>query len=137
MSNIFYNHWLKRDGAIYKDLAFMGHNERINYLQEFIEDCKYYMNTSHKDKKFQKEIVRINKRSIKFYNKLIDYINKNPNIPVHKGFKSYYHYLANNDENRRYWIIKNTGAKIRITEKQYDKLTSDRLKLQATSEQKG
>ena len=25
MSNIFYNHWLKRDGAIYKDLAFMGH----------------------------------------------------------------------------------------------------------------
>ena len=29
-------------------------------------------------------------------------------------------------ENRRYWIIKNTGAKIRITEKQYDKLTSER-----------
>jgi len=100
MSNIFYNHWLKRDGAIYKDLAFMGHNERINYLQEFIEDCEYYMNTSHKDKKFQKEIVRINKRSIKFYNKLIDYINKNPNIPVHKGFKSYYHYLTNNDEEK-------------------------------------
>ena len=43
MSNIFYNHWLKRDGGIYKDLAFMGHNERINYLQEFIEDCEYYM----------------------------------------------------------------------------------------------
>jgi len=34
-------------------------------------------------------------------------------------------------ENRRYWIIKNTGAKIRITKKQYDKLTSDRLKRQA------
>ena len=34
-------------------------------------------------------------------------------------------------ENRRYWIIKNTGAKIRITEKQYDKLTSDKLKRQA------
>ena len=100
MSNIFYNHWLKRDGAIYKDLAFMGHNERINYLQEFIEDCEYYMNTSHKDKKFQKEIVRINKRSIKFYNKLIDYIRKNPNISVHKGFKSYYHYLTNNDEEK-------------------------------------
>ena len=100
MSNIFYNHWLKRDGAIYKDLAFMGHNEIINYLQEFIEDCEYYMNTSHKNKKFQKEIVRINKRSIKFYNKLIDYIRKNPNIPIHKGFKSYYHYLANNDEEK-------------------------------------
>ena len=39
-------------------------------------------------------------------------------------------------ENRRYWIIKNTGAKIRITEKQYNKLTSDKLKrqAQATSE---
>ena len=35
-------------------------------------------------------------------------------------------------ENRRYWIIKNTGAKIRITGKQYDKLTSERA-----SEQKG
>ena len=100
MSNIFYNHWLRRDGAIYKDLAFMGHNERINYLQEFIEDCKHYMNFSHKDKKFQKEIVRINKRSIKFYNKLINYIRKNPNIPIHKGFKSYIHYLANNDEKK-------------------------------------
>ena len=40
-------------------------------------------------------------------------------------------------ENRRYWIIKNTGAKIRITEKQYNKLTSDKLKreAQATSEE--
>ena len=100
MSNIFYNHWLKRDGAIYKDLAFMGHNERINYLQEFIQDCEYYINTSHKDKKFKKEIVRINKRRFKFYNKLIDYIRKNPNIPTHKGFKSYIHYLTNNDENK-------------------------------------
>ena len=51
-------------------------------------------------KKFKKNIIRINKRSIKFYNKLIDYIRKNPNIPVHKGFKSYYHYLANNDEEK-------------------------------------
>tara|TARA_R100001460_G_scaffold13600_1_gene30609 strand:- start:303 stop:503 length:201 start_codon:yes stop_codon:yes gene_type:complete len=34
-------------------------------------------------------------------------------------------------ENRRYWIIKNTGAKIRITEKQYDRLTSNKLKQQA------
>tara|TARA_B100000424_G_C22594134_1_gene332652 strand:- start:154 stop:492 length:339 start_codon:yes stop_codon:yes gene_type:complete len=99
-SNIFYDHWLKRDGAIYKALAFMGHDERINYLHKFIKDCEYCINTNHKDKKFKKEIVRINKRSIKFYNKLIDYIRKNPNIPVHKGFKSYYHYLTNNDENK-------------------------------------
>ena len=98
--NIFYNHWLKRDGGIYKDLAFMGHNERIDYLQGFIENCTKYINKGYDDKKFQKEIIRINKRSIKFYNKLIDYIRKNPNIPVHKGFKSYYHYLANNDEKK-------------------------------------
>ena len=98
--NIFYNHWLKRDGAIYKDLAFMGHNERINYLQDFIKDCEYYISLNHKNKKFKKEIVRINKRSIKFYNKLIHYIRKNPDIPVHKGFKSYLHYLCNNDEKK-------------------------------------
>jgi hypothetical protein len=55
--NIFYNHWLKRDGAIYKDLAFMGHNERINYLQDFIKDCEYYISLNHKNKKFKKEIV--------------------------------------------------------------------------------
>ena len=43
-------------------------------------------------------------------------------------------------ENRRYWIIKNTGAKIRITEKQYDKLTSERASKptsERASEQKG
>ena len=40
-------------------------------------------------------------------------------------------------ENRRYWIIKDTGAKIRITKKQYNRLTSDKLKRQATSEQEG
>tara|TARA_R100000664_G_C2622576_1_gene55887 strand:- start:102 stop:440 length:339 start_codon:yes stop_codon:yes gene_type:complete len=99
-SNIFYDHWLKRDGGIYKDLAFMGHNERINYLQEFINDCEYYIKEIKGSKKYREKIIRINKRSIKFYNKLIDYIRKNPNIPVHKGFKSYYHYLTNNDENK-------------------------------------
>ena len=98
--NIFYNHWRKRDGAIYKDLAFMGHDERINYLQEFIKDCEYYIKEIKGNKKFKENIIRINKRSIKFYNRLINYIRKNPNISVHKGFKSYYHYLANNDEKK-------------------------------------
>ena len=61
-----------------------------------------------------------------------------------KMFNIFFDYSKRKDgfmglENRRYWIIKNTGAKIRITEKQYDKLTSDKLKrqAQATSEQKG
>tara|TARA_R110002072_G_scaffold142956_1_gene288846 strand:- start:805 stop:1128 length:324 start_codon:yes stop_codon:yes gene_type:complete len=98
--NIFYNHWRKRDGAIYKDLAFMGHDERINYLQEFIKDCEYYIKEIKGNKKFKENIIRINKRSIKFYNRLINYIRKNPNISIHKGFKSYYHYLANNDEKK-------------------------------------
>jgi len=48
-----------------------------------------------------------------------------------KMFNIFFDYSKRKDgfmgqENRRYWIIKNTGAKIRITEKQYDKLTSDK-----------
>ena len=41
-SNIFYNHWRKRDGAIYKDLAFLDHEERIKMLDSFIKNKKKY-----------------------------------------------------------------------------------------------
>ena len=103
MSNIFYNHWLKRDGAIYKDLAFMGHNERINMLEDFKKHQLDMNKKILKNKKLLKQygsLIKCNLRSIKYYNRLISYCRKNPNIPVHKGFKSYYHYLANNDEKK-------------------------------------
>ena len=38
MSNIFYEHYKKRDGAIYKDLAYLNHNERIKMLDSFIKN---------------------------------------------------------------------------------------------------
>ena len=94
MMNIFYNHWLKRDGGIYKDLAFLTHNERIEYVEDLIGLCNDCI--KHGIKHGNKEIIRINTRCLRYYNRLMDYIMKNPNIPVHKGFKSYSHYLANN-----------------------------------------
>jgi len=36
--NIFYDHYRKRDGAIYKDLAGLNHNERIIMLDRFIKN---------------------------------------------------------------------------------------------------
>ena len=36
-SNIFFNHWQKRDGAIYKDLAYLDHKDRIKMLDDFIK----------------------------------------------------------------------------------------------------
>ena len=37
MTNIFYEHYKKRDGALYKDLAFLNHKERIKMLNKCIE----------------------------------------------------------------------------------------------------
>ena len=58
MDNIFYNHYLKRDGAIYKDLAFMKDNvERVTYLYSLFFESKHA-------------------RAKKFYLRLIKFINK-------------------------------------------------------------
>ena len=38
MSNIFYEHYQKRDGAIYKDLAGYNHKDRIKMLNKFIKN---------------------------------------------------------------------------------------------------
>ena len=38
MSNIFYEHYKKRDGAIYKDLAYYNHKDRIKMLDSFIKN---------------------------------------------------------------------------------------------------
>lgn len=58
MDNIFYNHYLKRDGAIYKDLAFMKDNvERVTYLYSLFFESRH-------------------ERAKKFYLRLIKFINK-------------------------------------------------------------
>ena len=73
--NIFWEHYKKRDGAIYKDLAGSTHKQRIKMLNEFIEHC---MDMTGKIS--NKSLIKANKRSIRFYYKLKDYCNKNKHI---------------------------------------------------------
>ena len=81
--NIFYEHYQKRDGAIYKDLAGLNHKERIKMLNKFImnsfitkcqilENDKLYQNYS--------SLIKANERSIKFFCKLKRFCNKHKNI---------------------------------------------------------
>jgi len=83
MYNIFYEHYRKRDGAIYKDLAGSTHKQRIKMLNEFImysfkvkcqilEDDKLYKQYSN--------LVKANERSIRFFCRLKKFCNKNKHI---------------------------------------------------------
>ena len=81
--NIFYDHWRKRDGAIYKDLAGLNHKERIKMLNEFIMSsfntkCKILENDNLY--KNYSSLVKSNERSIKFFCKLRKFCNKNKHI---------------------------------------------------------
>jgi hypothetical protein len=73
MTNIFYKHYKRRDGAIYKDLAFLNHEERIKMLDEFIE-----MNLYRIKKNASKWRFCVN--AISYYQKLKIYCNKNKDI---------------------------------------------------------
>ena len=81
--NIFFEHYKKRDGAIYKDLAGLDHKGRIKLLNEFImssfntkclilENDNLYKNYS--------SLVKANERSIKFFCRLKKFCNKHKNI---------------------------------------------------------
>jgi hypothetical protein len=76
MSNIFYEHYRKRDGAIYKDLAFMGHNERIKMLDSFIKNQLFLIEKYPIQFKFCVY-------SIAYYQRLKRFCEKNKHI---KGF---------------------------------------------------
>jgi len=76
MSNIFYEHYRKRDGAIYKDLAFMGHNERIKMLDSFIKNQLFLIEKKPIQFKFCVY-------SIAYYQRLKRFCEKNKHI---KGF---------------------------------------------------
>ena len=83
MYNIFYEHYKKRDGAIYKDLAYYNHKDRIKMLNNFILNSQMSINSIKKNKKFQKQyksLIKANKRSIKFYCRLKKFCNKNKHI---------------------------------------------------------
>lgn len=86
MSNIFYEHYRKRDGAIFKDLAYYNHKDRIKMLNNFILNAQKTINQIQKNEKFKKEYGRLitaNKLSIRYYLRLMKFCNKNKHI---RGF---------------------------------------------------
>ena len=86
MSNIFYEHYRKRDGAIFKDLAYYNHKDRIKMLNNFILNAQKTINQIQKNKKFKKEygrLIKANKFSIRYYLRLMKFCNKNKHI---RGF---------------------------------------------------
>jgi len=85
MSNIFYEHYRKRDGAIFKDLAGLDHTGRIKLLNDFILSSQTTINQIQKNEKFKKEYGRLitaNKRSIRYFLKLMKFCNRNKHIKV-------------------------------------------------------
>ena len=81
--SIFFEHYKKRDGAIYKDLAGLDHKGRIKMLNEFIMNsfntkCKILEN----DKLYQNysSLIKANERTIKFLCKLKKFCNKNNDL---------------------------------------------------------
>ena len=83
MFNIFYEHYRKRDGAIYKDLAGSTHKQRIKMLNEFImHSFKVKCQILEDDKLYQQysNLIRANERSIRFFCKLKKFCNKNKHI---------------------------------------------------------
>jgi hypothetical protein len=86
MSNIFYEHYKKRDGAIFKDLAYYNHKDRIKMLNNFILSSQKTINQIQNNQKLKKQygsLIDANKRSIRYFLKLMKFCNKNKNI---KGF---------------------------------------------------
>ena len=86
MFNIFYEHYKKRDGAIYKDLEYYNHKDRIKMLNNFILNCMDSTERITSDKKLYKQyksFIKANKRAIRFYCRLKKFCNKNKHI---KGF---------------------------------------------------
>lgn len=73
MTNIFYEHYRKRDGAIYKDLAGLDHKERVKMLNDFINAELNLI--KHRPITFKHCVY-----SIAFFKKLINFCNKHKNI---------------------------------------------------------
>ena len=76
MFNIFYEHYRKRDGAIYKDLAGLNHNERIKMLDRFIKNQLFLIEKHPIQFKFCVY-------SIAYYQRLKRFCEKNKHI---KGY---------------------------------------------------
>jgi len=81
--NIFWEHYRKRDGAIYKDLAVLDHKGRIKMLNDFImhsfntkcqilENDNLYKNYS--------SLVKGNEQKIRYFRRLKKFCNNNKHI---------------------------------------------------------
>ena len=86
MNNIFYSHYLRRQGKIFKDLAYLGHNQRINMLEGFKKMKSNFIVWIEKNNdlplKDKQRQIEVSQRNIRFYDRLISYIRKNPNILI-------------------------------------------------------
>ena len=71
--NIFYRHFKRRDGAIFKDLAFLTHNERIDYLNNAIFNSLKML-----EKNASRFRFAVN--SLAYYQRLKSYCLKNNHI---------------------------------------------------------
>ena len=73
--NIFWEHYQKRDGALWKDLAGETHQERIQTLEKF---TTHSMQMYFQDPKKHDFCLK----GAKFYCRLLRWIYNHPNIPV-------------------------------------------------------
>ena len=74
--NKFWEHYRKRDGAIYKDLAYYNHKDRIKMLDRFIKNQLRMIESKPIEFKFCIY-------SIAYYQRLKRFCNRNKDI---KGF---------------------------------------------------
>jgi len=71
--NIFLTHYKRRDGSIYKDLGYLDHDKRIEYLK----DC---INRACEPLKYDAYKFHFQLKAIKYYQRLIKYCEKNKHI---------------------------------------------------------
>ncbi len=76
-TNIFWEHYRKRDGALYKDLAFSTHSERIAMLKRFINRHLHLIKL---------DAIKFNFciGSIAYYQRLLKFCKKNNKIKALK-----------------------------------------------------
>ena len=93
--NIFFYQDQKNHSSLMGDLAWSGHNERINQLEE----CKQWMKKIVDDDLANERLRKVSERAIRYYDKLIKICHK------------YKHQPAVNDEWLNNYLKKTKGNK--------------------------
>jgi hypothetical protein len=80
-TNIFWKHYKKKQGGhLWRDLAGMTHQKRVQILEKFTTNMMRMYFQNPKEYGFSLQ-------GAKFYIRLLDWIKKNPDIPVIKEEK--------------------------------------------------